>query len=209
MPPDPTVIIPQVSVPSTFRRHIEGGKGRTFPSTLSIKVPVYEQERFERRVYQAIHTATGTGAAPFSARFAAPEGFPSFRVTRIYVWNEATANRAWYVNRYVQLQDGTFEIERVSLMTLAGGICSPMLLNSGHIAGNTYAFSDTFIGEPFECYQRKWERNVIDTSRGDEFQIQTVANITNADVVKVLVQMEAIPDLAQSAPSQEGWTVSP
>lgn len=204
----PHIIEAEVQQPSSFYNKLSSGKHKTLSKILDTRIPTYEQAPFERRVYVATLDATGTGAAAFQARFSAPDGFPSFRVVAAYMWNEATANRSYKLTHYLLQRDGTFTSYTAAYFTAGAGSCIPVVTPTGSIGWNLPATPTTQIAPQFECFQRKFGKRV-GGFLGDEFQMVSMANITNADPVKFVVIMESIPDLAEASSEQEGWTVTP
>lgn len=190
---DPAVIVPQISVPSSFRSHIDGGQGRTFPRTSTVKFPVYEQGRFERQVYYGHMRWVGTGAAIADFGFAPGEDFPSFQINEMTVRGENTNPVLWYLIRNRQpTSPWAIEETVAKAETTTGYNFAPLVQRQG--VSNDYNASNETTR--YTAARPRFYRNKGQSWTRDGFSVQSVGNITNTQPVYLFFELESIPDAA-------------
>lgn len=201
-----SALVPASNVPSTFLEHLNARRGDRLQPVAAFKQPVYEQERFERRMFRAYARITGTGAALGSYTFEPTwDAFPhSLRINRISILNEATAPRRWQVLRHWQTLDGNSRYLIVANMTIEAGTFGCLIDNFAHMYNTNYRQTG-FVGSPFNL----WRFPTRGLQFADTFSVASTTNITNADVIDINIEGDVIPDAADLLDLSALGTIAP
>lgn len=195
----PQIIEPQVQRPSSFLTSMTDGKHTVLPNVLDTKIPVIDQERYERQVFILSAQITGTGAAIGQFKFDPAPPFPSFRVRRLYVRNEPTSARWWVLRAYKQSPTVPTGVGAVTMAMVRMGTNS----NRPLVETNAQAMFDTaglathsFWSSPLDFYRGVRGDKQEGAGSREYFDVTSLSNITAVDTVDMYAECEVLEPLA-------------
>lgn len=192
MPPISKNFEPSAAPPNTFLQSLTGQRGLQLSKFVDTLIPVYEQERYERRLIQLSLTKIGTGAGG-SFQFNPPAAVGSFLVKQVFVLGELTAVNRWSLDHVKILDDGTpSTVQKATIAVLAGNQIGVLVQGGGSSAVNSIAGSTVdVVSAEFTCWRNI--RNAQD--QGEFFQVN-INLITVAQPVFVFCDLEIVPPAA-------------
>lgn len=192
------IFVPQAGQPSSFLEWINAGvKGRQVHPLINLRVPVVDQDKFERQLFYLAATVTGTGAAPGSFIFDPDPPFPSFRLRRLYFKGETTNGLTTKLQAYKQ-SAGAGQVqawEAAGYVVPSGDrICPLVAMDSDHQWTDLGTYHSGISG-PIDFFRNY--RSTEATAQAREYwQVVTGENVTLAQTIQLYAEMEAIPDPA-------------
>jgi len=192
MAPNTQVFQPSNADTNVFLQSLTGQRGEQLDKYFDTMLPVYEQERYERRIIQLRMAGTGAGNPGIFA-FNPPALVGSFVVRQVHVLGELATGRTWSLNHNRRLQDDTgYTVQKASVLVPSGNFMGVLVNDGGAVTrGQADNQITNIVSSPFTCW-----RNIKDKDdRGESFDVR-VPNITPGNAVAVYVELERVPPAA-------------
>lgn len=186
--PLPRVIVPEKPFRSQFLDSQDSVDGRQLGKLLDTRIPVYEQERFERRIFYFHEGVIGNGSVA-QIQFLPPDGFGAWRLLRMFADFATTAQEGLEVKRRWFEGIGGAQRDEIisSVLAAAAGVC-PLVQSTATCMINSTNQNSSYVSGPVDFYPRApWN-----TSQ-DQLIIDTTSALPVAETIDVMGVIEKIP----------------